>query len=350
MDTLNLLMTGAGAPGAAGIIKCLRQNPQIHIIGVDANPDASGKLLTDTFYTIPDADHPGCMQAILDIAIQKNVKIILPLVTRELQHFAKHADAFTSAGITLLCSDLKALEIANNKAALYQHLLQLDIPVPDFHVVQTLSAFHNAIIALGHPEIPVCFKPSVSNGSRGFRIIRDDVDELDLLFHHKPNQVYISSERILNILGSGAWPELLVCEYLPGDEYSIDCVVMPGKPHVIVPRKRTRITQGISTAGVFENHAQIIEYCMQILDAIPGLYGNIGIQVKMDTNNLPKILEINPRVQGTIVAALGAGMNLPLLSVYSALDMPLHETLFQPVWGTRFVRVWQELFMKPNAG
>ena len=349
MDTLNILMTGAGAPGAAGIIQCLRQDSDMRILGVDANAAASGQWLTDTFYTIPDAEHPDCIPTILQLAIQNDIQVILPLVTKELQHFAHYADEFKSAGVKLLCSSAQAPGIANDKATLYQHLLQHGISVPSFQVVNSLSQFEVAMQDLGYPHLPVCFKPSVSNGSRGFRIIKEDIDELDLLFRHKPNQVYISAERIVEILASGTWPELLVCEYLPGDEYSIDCIVMPGKAHVIVPRKRTRITQGISTAGVFEHHIQIIDYCQQILDAIPGLYGNIGIQVKMDTEHKPQILEINPRVQGTIVAGLGAGMNLPLISVYAAMGLPVPASAYQPVWGTQFVRVWKEIFIPPNA-
>jgi hypothetical protein len=38
-------MTGAGAPGAAGILQCLFQDPDIHVIAADGNPHAVGRYL-----------------------------------------------------------------------------------------------------------------------------------------------------------------------------------------------------------------------------------------------------------------------------------------------------------------
>jgi carbamoyl-phosphate synthase large subunit len=100
--------------------------------------------------------------------------------------------------------------------------------------------------------------------------------------------------------------------------------------------------EGISIAGVFEQHQEIIAYCQQIISAIK-LHGNIGIQVKRADGSF-KILEINPRVQGTIVAAMGAGVNLPLLAVKQAMQMPIEPAAIPIKWGTRFIRYYQEVY------
>ena len=52
-------MTGAGAPGAAGILKCLQQEKSFHITVADANPNAIGKYLNKDFETIPFANDPS---------------------------------------------------------------------------------------------------------------------------------------------------------------------------------------------------------------------------------------------------------------------------------------------------
>ena len=51
MKDLNVLMTGAGAPGAPSIIKCLRKNGErsIRIVGVDMNEKSNGRRLVDVF-------------------------------------------------------------------------------------------------------------------------------------------------------------------------------------------------------------------------------------------------------------------------------------------------------------
>ena len=56
------------------------------------------------------------------------------------------------------------------------------------------------------------------------------------------------------------------------------------------------------------------------------------------------IIEINPRVQGTIVACLGAGVNLPVLAIKQELDLPISEEELQVKWGTKFSRYWDEVF------
>lgn len=343
MDSVNILVTGAGAPGAAGIIHCLRADARLKIYSADKNPEASGKLLSDKFFIIPAANDPNFISSVLAICIAEKIKVVLPLVTRELLLFAHAIEEFKKAGIAVLVSSAQSLEIANDKGALYLFLQSKGIQLPEFEIVNTIEEFKIAASKLGFPNIPVCFKPCKANGSRGFRIIHPNPDELKLLFDEKPSHTYIAYSEIIRILSSGEWPSLLVSEYLPGDEYSIDCLILPNQAPLILPRRRDRIQQGISTAGTFVKDSVIINYCLAIIDACQ-LSGNIGIQVKISTNGEPLILEINPRVQGTISSALGAGVNFPLLAVLNALGETPELNKIPIRWGTRFVRVWKELF------
>ena len=243
----------------------------------------------------------------------------------------------------MLVSDAPSLEIAINKSSLYEFLQWRAIDVPAFRIVATIEKFRQAVSELGYPEKKVCFKPSVSNGSRGFRIIRNDIDDLHLLFNEKPNSTYISFEEAARILLSGTFPELLVTEYLPGEEYSVDCLVDHGRPVLIVPRLRKKMVNGISVEGEFIHEESIINYCDKVLKALH-LHGNIGLQVKKSSAGKFLILEINPRVQGTIVAAFGAGVNLPVLALKQELKLPVKPEELQVKWGTKFSRFWEEVY------
>ena len=81
-----VLLTGAGAPGAPGIIKCLRKNGErdIRIVGVDMNENATGRKLVDAFYKVPAGKDPAFLSCILDICKKESVQVVMPLVTREL--------------------------------------------------------------------------------------------------------------------------------------------------------------------------------------------------------------------------------------------------------------------------
>ncbi|MEO6611227.1 MAG: ATP-grasp domain-containing protein [Chitinophagaceae bacterium] len=340
---INILMTGAGAPGAAGIVACLQKESSFHITLADANPNAVGKWLGNDFETIPFGNDPAFTDAVLSLCRKKDIHIVLPLVTRELIPLTQHVKEFELAGAKLPLSPVASLEIANNKSRLYEFLQWRGIAVPEFRVVETIGQFKTAVEELGYPGKTVCFKPSVSNGSRGFRIISEQVNELDLLFNHKPTSTYLRFTEAVRILSSGLFPELLISEYLPGEEYSVDCLVNHGESVMILPRLRKRMINGISVEGEFIKDESIIGYCRQIIKELQ-LHGNIGIQVKKSGAGNFLALEINPRMQGTISAGLGAGINLPVLAVKQELGLPITANETDVKWGTKFSRYWQEVF------
>lgn len=336
-------MTGGGAPGAAGILRCLSRESQFHVVAADANPNAVGRHLAKDFAVIPAAKDPSFIPEVLSLCRKKNIQVIMPLVTRELNPFAQNRKEFEFAGVKVLVSPAESLEIANDKSKLYQFLDWRGLELPAFRVVETVEQFISAANELGYPGKTICFKPSVSNGSRGFRIISDTIDRSHLLFNEKPSNTYMSFEEAVSILSSKPFPELLVSEFLPGDEYSVDCLANHGETIIAVPRLRRRMINGISVEGEFVRNREIIDYCTRIISEVK-LHGNIGIQLKQSATGRHLLLEINPRVQGTISAGLGAGINLPTLAVRQELAMPIEPKALEVKWGTKFTRFWDEVF------
>jgi carbamoyl-phosphate synthase large subunit len=100
---------------------------------------------------------------------------------------------------------------------------------------------------------------------------------------------------------------------------------------------------GISIEGEIIEEKSIIAYCESIIKEL-NLHGNIGIQVKKSMTGEYLILEINPRVQGTISAIIGAGVNLPVLAVKQEIGLPIDDKELQVKWGTKFSRYWTEVF------
>src|SRR5690606_4009296 len=109
---------------------------------------------------------------------------------------------------------------------------------------------------------------TVSNGSRGFRILDPAIDEYHLLFHEKPNSTYMSLSKLRDLMQQYKFPEILISEYLPGLEFSVDCLANNGEPIVIVPRSRIKMKEGISTEGEFIYNKEIINYCTDIIKSL----------------------------------------------------------------------------------
>ncbi|MCU0461925.1 MAG: ATP-grasp domain-containing protein [Bacteroidales bacterium] len=350
LKSIKVFITGAGAPGAPGIIKSLRKvtERKIAVIGGDANPGNSvGAGLLDKVFQIPIAESPDFIEKVLDICVAEKVDVIIPLVTRELLVFARNKEKFFKSGIYISVSDPRPLETANNKYLLMKFCRENNIPVPDFNLVHSLDEFRTAARELGYPGKKICFKPPVSNGLRGFRIIEDGQDRLFSLMNEKPNNVYISFDEFVSIcVGGKEFPELIVMEYLPGDEYSVDVLVDNGKFISAIPRSRDHIKMGISFVGTVIEEREIIGYSRMIVEGLK-LNGNIGLQFKRDGNGIPKVIESNPRVQGTIVLCTAAGENM----VYEAVKIGVGEKPVPPEinWGLKMIRYWDELFLDING-
>ncbi|MGZ3839751.1 MAG: ATP-grasp domain-containing protein [Flavisolibacter sp.] len=342
-EPISVLMTGAGAPGAPGIIQCLLKDPRLKLTVADADAEALGRHLHPDFVQIPRASDPDFAAKLLDICLQKNIQLVLPLVTRELFPFSSHKRLFEEKGIRILVSCEAAINIANNKAASYRFLREKGLPVPEFRVVKTAEAFMHAAYELGHPQNPFCFKPSVANGSRGFRVVSDSINESDQLFQQKPYNNLITYTHAVKILSAEPFPELVVSEFLPGAEFSVDCLALEGQAILVMPRLRLKMINGISVQGRFVKDERVIAYCREIIKGI-GLHGNIGIQVRYSQKGQPLLLEINPRVQGTIVTCLGAGVNLPLLALQQECGWGLPAGEMEVRWGTSFSRFWTEVY------
>jgi carbamoyl-phosphate synthase large subunit len=339
-----ILMTGGGAPGGAGIIRCLQAEPQFILHVGDANETATGRFLNDRFVQLPKASDSHFVDFVLDYCLKNGIKIIFPLVTMELFRFSTAIDIFEKNNIKVIVSDKTSLDIANNKSRLYEHLTAHSILTPQYKVVPAgdFEAFLAAFSTLGFPEKPIAVKPSVSNGSRGVRLVDKSVDKFDLLFHHKPSSLYCSFDELANILRGRNFPELLISEVLTGEEFTVDTIVnTDGKADIILPRLRKKMLSGISVEGQFVKNQEIIDYCHQIIGSLK-LFGPIGIQVKRAADGRFKILEINPRIQGTSVAAMGLGINLPVWAVRQALGEKVEIPTIE--WGKRFARYWNEVY------
>jgi carbamoyl-phosphate synthase large subunit len=342
-----VLMTGAGAPGASGIVRSLRaaEGRTLRIVGVDMDPDAYGFALVDEQYTVPAGGDEEYIPRMREIAAAESVDVVLPLTTAELGPLAANRAAFDA---TVMVSPADALAVANDKGALYDRLEHEGFDAaPSFHRVADEESFVEAVEALGYPEDPVCFKPPVASGMRGFRVLDEGTDRLTRLLEEKPGGAVTTLPEVLPVLSSAdSFPELVVMEYLPGEEYSVDALVTEDGVDPVVPRSRARTRAGITFEGVVEQRTDLIDATRDICRALDLEY-NVNFQFRYDATGTPKIIEINPRVAGTIVMCVGAGANMPHLGVHYALggDPPAVDV----DWGTRMTRYWQELFRSPSG-
>ncbi len=129
-------------------------------------------------------------------------------------------------------------------------------------------------------------------------------------------------------------------EFYPGPEYTVDVYRSPITGKIVaVPRRRDVIRSGITFEGTVMEKRDLIKMAKRLAEGI-GMVYSFGFQFKLDERGAPKLLESNPRVQGTMIAAVMAGANMIAWSVEEALGRKLDLEGVQIKWGLKFKRYW----------
>lgn len=337
MDDITVLITGSGAPGIKGTLYSLKNNFDnrgIRTIGVDIIKNNVGKCLCDSFYQIPRPSKHSFIPRLLDICEKEKVDVILPQVTDELLALSSHKRDFSNLGTKIAVSNEKAIALSNNKYELLKISSELGTPTAQFYLVDNFDDLESCMEKLGWPEKPVAIKPPVSSGMRGLRIINESFNRKDTFYNEKPSGVCIRKEELKNIL-ENSFSKLLLMEFLSGKEYSVD--LLTADRTTVIPRSRDLIKMGITFNGTIEKREDIIRISKKLSKRLKLEYA-YGFQFKLDDNGVPKIIESNPRIQGTMVLSTIAGANIIYGAVKYALDEKLPE--FDVKWGAKILRYW----------
>lgn len=336
-----LIPSGAGAPGFAGIAACLREEPRVRLISGDVNEQAYGKSLSDAFYTMPPSNSSHYIERVLEICKLEQVQVVLPITTAELLPLSEQQNVFVNAGVRLIISPEKGILESNDKGRLHAWAQQIGIAVPEGFVCYNRNEFEEMAKDLLGRHARLFFKPIRGNGSRGIGLICREVEPITAA--HKPELMPLNlSEWMLRLSETFDIP-LLLTEYLPGKEYSVDVFVWPNTETIAIPRSRDKMVAGISVSGTFEQNEGLITASKALVESMD-LQGPIGVQWRNNAAGIPHLLEINPRLQGTTSALRHAGFNIPLLSVMRALDldMDMPQNVY---WNRGFTRHWQDVFL-----
>jgi len=343
---LTILTTGAGAPGAAGIFKALRigareEGRSLRIVACDMDSDAYGFHLADGHYTIPAGDDPNFIESIIDICRNEGPDAMFCWVDPELAAVAGHKKRIEEVGVKVLVSGPRSIDACLDKHSVFEAARELGM-APRFRVADSAEELQHAARGLGYPKLPVCFKPAEGYGGRGFRVLQPDALAAENMFSEKPDNTVTTLEDVIARIEGIKIPRLVVMEYLPGREYTVDMLLdSEGEPVVTIPRERAKVKLGISNIARLERNGELAVAAESLAKKL-GLRYNANIQFRMDSKSRPKLVEVQPRLAGTTAASVGAGANLPWLAAKLALGEPLPEVSVN--WNTRMKRFWEEVY------
>ena len=304
-----VLLTGWGGLGGTGIIDSLHNAPGgVRVVCADAKDKLILKHRADAFRLLPHGDDPAYVNALLDVCESEGVDVVMPGSGPEILTISKNKE-YISGRVAVALDAYHTIRPLLNKADAYE-ALQNVIPVPTFARASSVSRLRRCLEKVGYPDGPACARPASytdSGGSRGFHVLRGETDI----------SAYVESVSAVGSL------DMLVSEYLPGPEYSVYVLADGGSVLHCVPVLRKRMI-GPRTFGAetVPPNSEITDICSRIVECL-GLSHNVNIQLRRSADGSLKLVEVNPRMGGTIVLPTAAGVNLPYMGVRLALGKPV---------------------------
>ena len=192
----------------------------------------------------------------------------------------------------VVTSPLKTCRIARSKRLTYRHLREVT-PVP------RVFASPNDI-----ELFPVFVKPDTGQGSED-AFLASTREELAFRLEQRPDSI--------------------VTNYLPGREYTVDCLSQRGRGLLFAAgRERVRTRAGISMSSHHVDRPEFAEYAQAVSSRLE-FHGAWFFQLKEDDAGRLVLLEVAPRVAGTMAVHRVTGVNFPLLSLYGAVKKQLGQ-------------------------
>ena len=287
MKKTKVLIYPCGAENALEVYAAIRHSVHIEICAASSKTDHS-KLIYDTeIHKLPNVNEDHFVEEVNKLIEKEQIHFIFPTHDTVALYLAKFRDLIAAKIIT---SDYATNKICRYKLETFKFFSTEDF-IP--HV------YNDNLNAISH--FPIFAKPNVGEGAKG-------VCKID------------SNEELQTILNKNK--DLIFVEYLPGKEYTIDCFTDRfGTLKFAGVRERVQIQMGIS----FHNReVKLSEEFQNIAITINQKLSFRGLwffQLKEDSKGNLKLLEISTRVAGSMGFFRQKGINLPLLSVFDAMDM-----------------------------
>jgi carbamoyl-phosphate synthase large subunit len=299
-----VLLPGGGGTAAICALKSLRMAGfQGRIVSTDADPLSPGFFLADAHAMLPPISDPRFFEQALGVIEREHISLILPTSGFDIIVYSQHKKELERRGVTVIVSDYSVLENCVDKWKFHQ-LTHERFPLPRTTLDPRLGV-----------EFPCFVKPIRGKGSRGIALCRT-AEEL-------AKQLQLRDD-------------LLIQEYLPGEEFSIDVLSdLQGNPLVAVPRVRLATKEGISVKGRVFHDEQIQQTCLDLARFL-GLQGPSCMQMKRAANGEVKFLEVNPRMGGGTIFATLAGVNFAQLQVELAAGQSVTIPPFRDITVLRY--------------
>lgn len=282
-----VLVFPAGTEIGLEIYAALSSCKEVKLFAAGQGISNHAELLYSDYHHIPSIHSDHWLEELISLVKKLEIDYIFPAYDDVIVALSENRDKIPA---TILVPSHDLCLLTRSKSETYQRLSSVVKTPKVYKGVEDVAAY------------PVFIKPDKGQGSFGIKLVN-------------------SKEELLQSMGE--MNGLIISEYLPGNEYTVDCfsdreigLLFSGA------RQRLRMRNGIAVSTqIIENPAFNI-FAKKISKEL-NMQGAWFFQVKEDANNELTLLEIGPRIAGSMAASRVQGVNFPLLSIFEAERLPL---------------------------
>jgi hypothetical protein len=289
-----ILVFPCGSEIGLEIHRALRYSAHFDLVGASSVEDHGRFVYEEYIGGLPFHDSPDFALRLAELVRTYRVDALYPTmdaVAETLQGMAERL------GVRVIGSSAATTRICASKALTYDALDGL-VPAPERYPDPAAVRTY-----------PVFIKPDRGYGSRHAARADDAAAAAAMLARHADR-------------------DMLILEYLPGREWTIDCFSdRHGALLFHAARGRNRVSNGISVNTAPSNDfTDLFSDWAAVINQRLHPRGAWFFQAKLHSDGLPRLLEVAARFAGSSALQRGLGVNLPLLSAFDAFDWPVSVT------------------------
>jgi len=287
----NVLVFPAGTEIGLEINEALRHCKEVKLFGAGVSASSHAPFAFERFYHLPSVYEPDWLTKLSDLCRQLTIDYIFPAHDDAVVALASERQHIPAVVLT---ASVRTCIATRSKRTTY-NALRHEIRVPKIFESTPLAS-----------DYPLFVKPDRGQGSQGATLVRSAAELA---------------------VATAPLPEPLVCEYLPGDEYTVDCFSDREQGLLFSgARVRQRMRNGISvnTAPVVLQGVETI--ARKIHDTLQ-MHGAWFFQLKRAANGDLALLEVAPRIAGSMSVHRVLGVNFPLLTIFEYEREPIRLLL-----------------------
>jgi predicted ATP-grasp superfamily ATP-dependent carboligase len=248
-------------------------------------------------YPSPFKDQEGFVQRLIDEIRRLGADVLIP-VFEETFLVAKHA-ARLSDHVSMVLPTYENILIAHNKDRWARLARKLDVPVPVSCAIEELQT---ESVRPDDLRFPVLVKPKQGGGAWGIQ--------------------QIESSEALGILLNGdncngmPWGRFFVQEKIRGETHCVAMLFNQGQLRAKVAYRQLRdypVTGGQATMRVSIRSYKAEAYLQRLLETLKW-HGVCQADFVIDSNTqVPYLIDLNPRLWGSLAQAIASGVDFPYL-------------------------------------